>query len=218
MLAFRRFLFISLLGFLITSCSSTRVIDSWSDQSHQEELRNIFIIGFVNESWDRMLYENTFSARLTEEKIDSTPSHLYALRYDEVERETILENIRSSGCDSVLLTRVVGQRTKANFTTKGRSGLYSQKDFNGKEIDFSRYPYDSLRIQSKSSGVRPVPKLSPTGTSFIVLTVESLLYDPKTEKLIWSTRIETPLKSNRQELMNKLAEETIETLKRDGFI
>jgi len=221
MLAFRRFLFISLLGVLLTSCSSTRVVDSWSDQSHQGGFKNIFIIGFVNESWDRMLYENTFAARLTEEKIDSKPSHLYALRYDEVERETILENIRSSGCDSVLLTRVVGQRTKANFTTKGRSGLYSQKAFNGKETDYSLFPYDSLRIQSKSSGVRPVPNLSPggeKGKSFVVLTVESLLYDPKTEKLIWSTRIETPLRSNRQELMNKLAEKTIETLKRDGFI
>jgi len=197
---------------------STRVIDSWSDQNHQGEFKNIFIIGFVNEDWDRILYENIFSARLAEDKIDSKPSHLFALRYDEVERETILEKIRSSGCDSVLLTRVVGQRTKAIFTTKGRSGLYSQKDFNGKETDYSLYPYDSLRIQSKRSGVRPVPNLSQTGTSFVVLTVESLLYDPKTEKLIWSTRMETPRENNRQELMKNLAEETIETLKRDGFI
>ena len=219
MLTFRHFLFISLLGVLLTSCSSTRVVDSWSDQSHQGGFKNIFIIGFVNESWDRMLYENTFAARLTEEKIDSTPSHLYALRYDEVERETILENIRSSGCDSVLLTRVVGQRTRAFFANKSRTaGVYSRKQFNSKETDYSLFPYDSLRINSYSSGVRPAPKLSPTGTSFIVLTVESLLYDPKTEELIWSTRMETPLESNRQELMNKLAEETIETLKRDGFI
>ena len=218
MIAFRHFLTISCLGFLVVSCSGTKVIDSWSNQNHTGKVQKIYIIGFVNEYWDRIVYENAFSAQLDKEGVKSRASHSYSAGYDEVERETILEKIRSSGCDSVLLTRVVGQRTKANFTTKGRSGLYSQKAFNGKEIDFSRYPYDSLRIQSKSSGVRPVPKLSPTGTSFIVLTVESLLYDPKTEKLIWSTRMETPLKSNRQELMNKLAEETIETLKRDGFI
>ncbi len=122
MIAFRHFLFISLLGFLLASCSSTRVVDSWSNQSHAGEFKNIFIIGFVNEGSDRMLYESIFSARLAEEGIDSRPSHSYALRYDEIERETILEKIRSSGCDAVLLTRVVGQRTKAHFTTKSRTG------------------------------------------------------------------------------------------------
>ena len=218
MTAFRPFLFISLLVFFLISCSSTRVVDSWSDQSHAGGVKNVFIIGFVNQGSDRMLYESIFSARLAEEGIDSRPSHSYALRFDEVERETIFERIRSSGCDSVLLTRVVGQRTQANFTTKGRSGLYSQKVFNGRETDYSLYPYDSLRIQDKSSGVRPVPKLSPTGTSFIVLTVESLLYDPKTEKLVWSTRVETYLKSNRQVIMQNLAEETIKSLKAEGFI
>jgi len=166
-----------------------------------------------------MLYENTFSARLAEEKIDSRPSHLYALRYDEVERETILEKIRSSGCDAVLLTRVVGQRTRAHFASTSRIGThsYSSRLSEGEQIDFSRFPLDSLRISNESSGVRitPVPQ---TGTSFVVLTVESLLYDPKTEKLIWSTLMETELKNNRQEIMQNLAEETLRSLRAEGLI
>ena len=63
MIAFRHFLLISFLGFLLASCSSTKVIDSWSNQSYTGKVKNIYIIGFVNEGWDRMLYENAFSAQ-----------------------------------------------------------------------------------------------------------------------------------------------------------
>lgn len=217
MTAFRHFLFIFLLGFLLTSCTGTKVVDSWSDQSHLGDVKNVFIIGFVNQGSDRMLYESIFSARLAAEGIDSKPSHVYALRYDEVERETILDKIRTSGCDAVLLTRVLGQRSKGIFTTKGRSGLYAPKVLNGKETDYSLYPYDSLRVDSNTYGFRNVPNLTPTGTSFVVLKVESLLYDPKTKKMIWSSRMETNLASNKEKMMQKLAEETIKTLKADGI-
>ena len=218
MIAFRHFLTISCMGFLVVSCSGTKVIDSWTNQSYTGKVDNIYIIGFVNKGWDRIIFENALSARLGEEGVKSRPGYSYSPGYDEIERETILEKIRSSGCDSVLLTRVVDQRTKANFTTKSSSSLYSRKKFNSKETDYSLFPYDSLRINSYSSGVRAVPKLSPSGTSFVVLTVESFLYNQKTEKLIWSTRMETDLEGNKQEMMQKLAEETVRSLKADGFI
>lgn len=218
MTALRHCLFIFFLGFLLASCSSTKMVDSWSDQSHAGEVKSIFIIGFVNAGSDRMLYENIFSARLAEEGIDSQPSHSYALRYDEVEREAILDKIRSSGCDAVLLTRVVDQRTRAFFADKNRTAVvYSQKPLNGKEIDYSVYPIDSVRRNAKSSGILVTPK-SKQGTSFVVLTVESFLYDPKTEQLIWSSTMETNLARNKQKMMQKLTEETVKSLKADGLI
>lgn len=218
MIAFRYLLLISLLGFLLASCSSTKVVDSWSDQSHTGEVKNVFIIGFVNQGSDRMLYESIFSARLAEEGIGSKPSHTYALHYDEIERESILEKIRSSGCDAVLLTRVVDQRTKAFFANTDRTPLvYSQKPLNGKEIDYSLYPYDSLRINAKSSGIRVQPKTNQ-GASFIIVKVESLLYDPQTEQLIWSSTMEANLAGNKQKMMQELTEETVKNLKAKGFI
>ncbi len=217
MIAFRNFLTISCLGLFLVSCSGTKVIDSWSSQSYTGKVKNIYIVGFVNEGWDRIIFENAFSARLDEEGVKSRPSYSYSSGYEEIEQKTIREKIRSSGCDSVFLTRVVSQQTKATFKTKGRSGLYSTRVFNGRETDYSLYPYDSLRINSYSSGVRAVPT-SPTGTSFVVLTVESRLYDQKTEKLIWSTRMETDLESNKQEMMQKLAEEAVRSLKAEGII
>jgi len=221
MTACGRFLIISFTVLFLASCASTRVVETWSDQSHTGKVKNVFIIGFVSQGWDRIFYENTFSQRLAEEGVDSISSHSYAPRYDEVERETILEKIRSSGCDAVLLTKPVGQRTRSIFITKSRSGLYSKKVFNGKVTDYSLFPYDSLRIESKSSGVQPIPITTPggkRGTSFVVLIVESLLYDQKTKELIWSSRIETNLGSNSQEIMQDLAEETIQNLKAEGLI
>jgi len=217
MIVFRHFLTISCLGFLVVSCSGTKLIDSWTNQSFTEEVGNIYIIGFVNEGWDRIFFENALSARLNEEGVKSRASYSYSSGYEEIERETILEKISSSGCDSVLLTRVAGQRTEAIFTTKGRSGRYSTKVFNSKETDYSLFPYDSLRINSYSSGVRPVPN-SSKATSFVVLTVESLLYDQKTKELIWSTRMETDLEGNKQVMMQKLAEEIVGNLKAEGLI
>ena len=220
MIAFRHFLCISFLGFLLTACSSTRVVDSWSSQSYVGEFKNIFIIGFVNAGSDRMLYENIFSVRLAEEGIDSSPSHAYALRFDEIEHETILQKISSSGCDAVILTRVVDQRTKAHFNSASQIGTrnYYSNLAEGEQIDFSAFPrYDSMRIGSKTSGVKTIQN-PRAGRSFDILTVESLLYDTKTQKLIWSTRMETDIRSNSQETMQNLAEETVQSLKAEGFI
>ena len=219
MVAFRHILFISLLTLISTSCTGTRVVESWSSQSHAGEFKNIFIIGFVNEGSDRMLYESIFSVRLAEEGIDSRTSHTYAIRFDEIEQETILEKISSCGCDAVLLTRVVGQRNKAHFDPTSGIGTrnYSPRLTEGEQVDFSRLPLDSLRIKNKTSGFRITP-IPPTGTSFDVLTVESLLYDTKTEELIWSTRMETDIQSNRQETMQNLAEEAVRSLKAEGLI
>jgi hypothetical protein len=217
MIAFGHFLTISFLGFLLASCSSTKVIDSWSNQGYTGKVKNIFIVGDVNDDWTRILFENALAEKLAEEGIDSRPSHSYSPRFDEIGLETIPEKISSSGCDSIFLARVVGQRTKASFTTKVLANNYSSKFSKGEETDYSLFPRDSLRISSESSGAR-VTSRPPSSTSFVVQSFELLLYDRQTEKLIWSTLMEIDLGSNRQEMIQKIVEVAVRSLKTEGLI
>jgi len=193
------------------------VIDSWSNHNYPGKVKNIFIIGLVNDSWTRILFEQTLATKLAEEGIDSQVSYSYSPQFDEIGSETIPEKIGSSVCDSIFLTRVVGQRNKATFTTKVLANNYTSTLSKGEENDFSLFPRDSLRTSSEISGAK-VTSRPPRSTRFAVQIVKLLLYDRQTEKLIWSTLMELDLGSDRQKMIQKIVEVTIRSLKTEGLI
>ncbi len=222
MIAFKHFLIISFLGFLLASCSSVKVVDSWANQEYAGKTKSIYIMGVFIDDWHQMLFENTFKIRLEREGIESTPSHYDFSKTLEDDQENIIQKMRANGCDSVLLTRVVDQRTKASFTTG--SVLYSYAPgptYKTPQID-DRYLSNSTTYYRnwrdyERKGYQTTPKFS-TSTNFVVLTLEFVLYDPQTEEVIWSARMEADLESDRVEMMQDIANKAVKNLKVRGLI
>ena len=121
MIALKKLLVISLAGIFVTACSGTKVSDSWSSQEYKGKIKNVYIIGIAKNDLNRMMFENNFIRRLTEEGVKSTPSYPDLPRGMEAEKDSIIRMMRANNSDSVLLTRVTGQETKATFTSGSRS-------------------------------------------------------------------------------------------------
>jgi hypothetical protein len=191
MMALKYLLPIAFCSFLMISCSGTKVNDSWARQDYKKNIENVYIIGMVMDDMHRMIFENTLKIRLAEEGVQAFPSHYNFSQILHEKQDSFLKKMQDYGCDAVLLTRIVEQRTKATFTSKSRTPRYVSRNIQGDQ-DYQRFPYDSIRINSYSAGYKALPP-KPSATSLVVLTVESLLYDLPTEKLIWFARMETDL-------------------------
>ena len=217
-----RVLFILLAGFLTTSCSGTKVSDSWSSQTYKGEIQNVYIIGIATNDHRRMMFENNFIRRLTEEGVKSTPSYPDLPKGMEAEKDSIIRMMRLNNSDSVLLTRVTGQETKASFTSGSRSAPHytyvNRGGYGGTQANERLGLPSYVNWHSYySAGYRAIPAQRSV-TNLVVLTIESVLYDLQTEELIWSARMETDLESDLEGMMKKFVDQAVNELKRNGFI
>jgi len=210
------------VGFIFISCSGTKVRDSWTSQTYQGKIQNVYIIGIAKNDLNRMMFENTFIRRLTEEEVKSTPSYPDLPKDMEADKDSIIRVMRLNNSDSVLLTRVTGQETKASFTSGSRSatryhfvqnGSYSGPQANER----LGLPYYMNWHSYYSTGYRAVP-VQRSVTNLVVLTIESVLYDLQTEELIWSARMETGLESDIESMMKKFVDQAVKELKKNGII
>jgi hypothetical protein len=217
MTAFMRIVGILLTGVLVTACTGTKISDSWSSLDYKGQVKNVYLIGIVIDDLNRMIFENTLKIRLAEEGIQSTPSHYDFSKSFEDEEETIRQKIRGFGCDSILMTRVVDNRTNASFSSGHQSFYYLPRRAMSSDVDFDRFPTDSIRIYNYIKGYQTVPKM-PTGVRFVTLSLESFMYNLQTGELIWSARIKTDFKGNPMEMMQEIVDEAVMNLKEKGLI
>ena len=210
-----RLLGLFLAGLLMTACSGTKVVESWSSPDLKGQIENVYIIGISKSDFNRMHFENTFYNKLRSESLKSIPSSTDLPKNQETDRETIIQKMKINNCDSVLLTRVVGQRTKAAFASSTGSFRYVSTKVPG----YSKYK--DVRDDSWSSyyttGYQSVYQ-APTNTELIVLTIESVLYDLQTEELIWWAQMETEFEGDFENMVQKYVDEAIKDLKKKEFL
>ena len=209
-------------GFIIISCSGTKVSDSWTSQTYQGKIQNAYIIGIATNDLRRMMFENTFIRRLADEGVKSTPSFPDLPKGMEAEKESIIRMMNLNNSDSVLLTRVIGQDTKASFTSRSRTAMrYSYDEgggVSGKQVnELSGLPYYINWHSYYNAGYQAIPAQKSV-TNLVVLTIESVLYDLQTEELIWSARMETGLESDLEGMMKKFVDQAVKDLKKNGII
>jgi len=205
-----------LIGLLVTACAGTKMSDSWSSQSYKGTIKNVYIIGIAKNELNRMLFEDIFKGRLARENVKAISSYTDILTKQEAtDRETIIQKMRSNGCDSVLLTRVVGQQKETLSSGKG-SYQYSNGPYYGGSGVYNRPHY--YRDWGTYYTHGRVNYVQPSSIDIVTLTVESVLYDLQTEELIWSARLETHLAKNIEATMQIFVDEVTKDLKGKGLL
>ena len=217
-----RLLGLVLTGLLTTACSGTKMGDSWSSQNYKGQIKNVYIIGIAKSELNRMVFEDTFESRLTSEGVKALSSYKDLPANQEADQDTVMQRMRANNCDSVLMTKVISQRTENITTAPSRSYRYS----------YSPGPYyggegprgQAIRGNSwndyylSQSGYGTLSSSPPSTFSNVILTVESVLYDLQTEELIWSARLETTVEGNMESMMQRFVDEVIRDLKGKGLI
>ena len=160
-----------------------------------------------------MIFENTFERQLNSEGVKAIASYKDLFTNKKPEREAIIRRMRANDCDSILLTRVVSQKTKTISQGKGSyrsspgvaaSGPNSRPRYYNDWKDY--YTYGSVNY------------VSPATLDIVTLTVESVLYDLETRELIWSAQMETHLEGNLENMMRIFVGEVTKDLRAKGLI
>jgi hypothetical protein len=218
-----RLLGLVLIGLLAAACTGTKTSESWSDQSFTGKIKNVYIIGIAKSELNRMLFEDTFKKRLTGEGVKVISSYTDLLSTNEkVEREDIKQRLITNNCDSVLLTRVISQRRKSGMSGGRGSYTYTPGPGYPRGLSAQRLPSGTPEGQYgtwyKYYNNGSMNYVAPSSASSVILTVESVLYDLKTEELIWSAQLETHLEGNFENMVQLFVNEVAKDLKGKGLI
>jgi len=196
-------LFVLLLitaAFLLASCTTTTVMtDVWKDKTYQGKPQEIVVIMVAKSPDMRNLFEDRFSAELDDRGNNAFQSYTIIPMEQLRDKEMVKSKIRSSGADTVLISRLVdtkeiksyrpGQIYAVPSAYYGWGGYY--------DIVFADYGY--------------------TG-DVQVAYIETNLYDVKTEKLIWSGHSKTERTEGEQQLINAFIKVMIKKLSSAGII
>jgi hypothetical protein len=211
-----RFLALVFTGLTMVACSSSDMTGSWSDSDFKGPINKVYIVGIAKSEMNRRIFEDAFSNKFFSKGVSSEASYRDITFSTEVNRELIAKKMAEHMCDSVLLTRLIGQRN-ATVTTPARVSGYSPGPYYG---GYGRYNRPGHYSSWGNYYGRPYDVFyePATSTEIVILTVESVMYDLKTEQLIWSAQFETVVEGSIDEMIEKYVKEVTKDLKEKKLI
>ena len=187
-----------MLLFFLTSCASTKVTGEWKDPDFSsQKFKKILVLGVAKQPAQRKLYEDEFVQQLEAKGTKAIASHTL-IPHDEMrEKEKIVQNIEGQGIDGVIITRLRNLKEKAPIGRQRNMHVYYSDIFS----------YVSIYDTPGTSGQTYQQKYS----------LESKLYDAKTEKPVFSLFSDTVaqddvakrLDSYIKTVVNKLVENNL---------
>ncbi len=173
----KTFSLVLFLGFILSSCSSNKLLSSWNDTSlGQYSLGKVLVIGVAQNETKRRIYEDTFVSSLTHAGTNAVASYTVTKQSIEPSEKSLREVVKKTGVQTVLITHLVSKNEKDYYqpsnvilgTNSYTPGLYGYYPF----IYNSVYASGSYNSTTK-------------------VLLETSLHDVKTEKLVWNARSES---------------------------
>lgn len=150
--------------FAVISCASTTLTQVWKDENyHGGYFKKILVIGVSANPEIRRFYEDEFVMQLKTRGADAIPSHTIIPSDKVLHKDTVVSKSKVLGVDSVLITQLLEKEKAVSY-----SPMRSYSDLSGYSSTVRR-----TVVQGK------------------IFSLETNLFEIKTEKLIWSTRSDT---------------------------
>lgn len=201
---------------MLFACSSTDITGSWTNPDFKGEVKKIYLVGIAKDEMNRRVFEDSFSNHLFSMGVSTESSYRDIMTSSEVDKETLAQKMAEKGCDSVLLTRLIGQRKETELIHGGYSG-YIPGPYYGGRGHYARPPYYNSwgSYYGRRHDVFYTP---PSKNEYVILTVESVMYDLRTEALIWSAQLETVVEGSIDAMMQNYVTQVSKDLKGKGLI
>ncbi len=161
-----------------SSCTSTKISQSWVDPDHKKSYNDLLIIGIGNSEQNRRAYESYFVEALMARGTEAEASYKIIKSDQKINRDTVGKAIKGMGIDGVIVTHMVAvdeetiYRPSMNYMPVYGGGYYGGL--------YSYYPHVTTYVQS--------PGYYTTHETY---TLETTLYDVESEELVWSARSRT---------------------------
>ena len=193
-----------LLALLMASCSGSRMVSTQMDADRKgKPIKNVLIIGVIEDKAIRENYEKYFMERLNAAGVEAMSSAqvLPVSIGKKLDKKEIIDLVEQHGIDTVAVTHLVDREQDETFSRSNRlSTIYNQ--------GYYRYytgVWDNL--------------YEPTVYSdHVQYFLETRLYDVKTQKLIWTGESETMDPKTIGQAIGQIVSLVMDELKKNGLL
>ena len=185
---------------LLAACATTQLKDSWKDPAFKgPSLKQVLVVGVSRSDANRRIFEDGFARALQAAGVGATPSYPVLPEQGTIPNARLEEAVVKTKADGVLVTRVLRVRRDVNV-----SPGYAAPGFYGRGY---RGYYGGAWTT-----------MPPDVNIYEVLTIESTLWDMRTDKPVWSGTSEVTEPKNVATATDELAKVLIAKMKADGVI
>lgn len=181
----------------LAGCAATQIKETWREEAYQGRPKSVLVIAVVKNATFQRMFESEFAKRLKEHGINAVES--FRILPDGVSlegdagRDAVVAAIREQAIDTVLITRVTGRWSKV-------SDIPGMTITTGYGFPYGSYgAWGSYVGASYTFGGPTAPTTQGYSHETRFLSVETHLFDARTEKLIWAARSESRVTDTPQE-------------------
>ena len=195
------------IGFAASACapssSITRVFEDpeYAGLSYE----NILVVGGAKIYENRATYERTMSARLMSAGVTAAPLYEIGGGNVPVDRDVILEAVKTGGFDAVLFTHTVDDRTNVNVTKSAGQTTVDANRKSDRVVNLFRYDYEE----------HTDPEFVSFATSAVLITE---LYAVSSKTKVWEAETNLAERDSAALLIEDAVSLLMGALKRDKLL
>jgi hypothetical protein len=153
----------------LTACASTTLRDSWADPSYSSgPFRKVMVVGVSANPVNRRVFEDGFAAKLTPIGVQAVRSYTVLPQPGMIPQQDFDSAAKASGADALLMVHLLRVDTKTQVVPVS-------------------VPVSGVGYYGMYRGWTTVPEV----TQYDLATVETNVFEVKTDKLVWSGITET---------------------------
>ena len=195
-----KLIFIIFSSSLLLACAHTSLEDSWKQPDHDRSYSKPLVIGISDSQQNRQIFEKQFVEKLNEYQAEAVPSYTLISSKQKINRETVLEAVRGTDIDAVLVTYLVSAEYEMKYHESPVNTSYS--------------------VSSESDMMMSSTIISKRGRSRSeeIISLKTDLFDVSREQLVWSAQTETVGPESIDHTIIEVTDLLVEQLVDDGLI
>jgi len=197
----------ALFIFGLTACTSTKLINDWSDpEFNGKPFERILVLSLIKDDLQRRGYEQTFAEQITKNGVVGIAGNtLIDDAKDYGSKPKIREAIEKSGADAVLLAKLVAI-DKTQTEVPGRVDYVPR---------FGGYGYGYHGYYGRAYDTIYSPGYIKTDT---IVTLETTVYDAETEKMVWAGGTKSFNPKSAKKVVAENASLILSSMKKAGLL
>jgi hypothetical protein len=196
---------IALISLLIAGCSSTKLVNSWSDPNFTgQPIQKVLIVGVNKDEVNRRTYETHFAERLEKEGIAGVPAHQVISDSNKYTEEKIRSAVKEVGADAAIISQLVSVEEKERYVPP----TYEYEPVFGYGHGFYGYYGMSHRYVS-------TPGYYTTDT---IVKLEAIVFSTQTEEMIWAGATRSFNPSSAAKIIKENTDIIIKDMKESGLL
>jgi hypothetical protein len=198
-------LFLLALTFF-TGCSSTKLVESWSDPGQAKKpVKKILVLGVMHNDTQRRMYEDIFAKRISKDDVVGVAGYtIMPNREDYDNEDEIKAAVEKTGVDAALIARLVAIDKETTFVPPSVSYQPS--------FGYHRGLYDYYGSSYRSMYT---PGYTTTDT---IVRLETTVFSTETEQMIWAGSTKSFNPSSAKSLIQKNADLIVGDMKKAGLM